>query len=397
MSGRRTFLGNAAAAAVITKISSLKSFGFETEDSETINPTISDRDTAGLRGPVKTCIEETTGPRDDRKYSTTTEYSPDGRLLTTRNANSDGSEWVSTHTYDVNGRLEKTVSGKIGEPGDESLYAYDGTGRLLSISSRLEKSGRIDFQYDEQGHKTGIQSFDPETLKRAQKTAFAGSARDVALAGGGVPEGGKIITTYNENDQPTEVQIRDGQGHIVTRIVCSYDANGRLVGEEPVLENPALMFADKFGSEGRPQPTAAQLEAMNKAMKQMMGGRNGMGTSCSYDAQGRVTETRVRNFMFDKVTTTSYSEHGDKSVEVDATTDNSSFPFGAAFSVDESGTIIPDNRGAPPKLPDLFFDETKVSYAYEYDSYGNWTQRTVNRSSKQGEVSSIYHRTLTYY
>jgi YD repeat-containing protein len=185
----------------------------------------------------------------------------------------------------------------------------------------------------------------------------------------------------------------------VSRIVRTYDADGRLVGEEPVLENPALMmFAATSSAEGQSQFTAAQLEAMSKAMKQIMGGRNGTGTSYSYDAQGRVTEMRERNSWFDKVTTTSYNEHGDKSVEVDATTDNSIFPFGVAFSVDDSGTIIPDNRGAePPKLPDLFFDETKVSYVYKYDSYGNWTEQTVNRSSKLGEASSICHRTLTYY
>jgi hypothetical protein len=91
MSGRRTFLGNAAAATFMTKISSLRPFGLATEGQEMINPTMSDREKAGLRGLVKTCVEETTGPPDDRKYWTTTEYNPDGRLLTTRNTNSDGS------------------------------------------------------------------------------------------------------------------------------------------------------------------------------------------------------------------------------------------------------------------------------------------------------------------
>jgi YD repeat-containing protein len=400
MSGRRTFLGNAAAAAVVTKISSLTPFGCATESPETIDPPMSDREKVGLRGLVRTCFEETTSLPKSSKYSTTTEYeySPDGRLLTIRNTNSDGTGWIKTQTYDPDGRLTKTTWGKVGEPGDESLYAYDGIGRLLSITSRPEKSGRIDFQYDEQGRKTSIQSFDPETLLKAQKTVFAVPAWDAALAGGGVPVGGNIITSYNGKDLPTEVQLRDGQGRIVTRIVRTYDANGRIIEEKQIQENPALYFADRFGLEGRPQPPAAQLEAMNTAMKQMMGGRNGTGTAYSYDAQGRVTEKRERNFVFDKVTTTSYNEHGDKSVEVDATTDNSSFPFGAAFSVDESGTIIPDNRGAkPPKLPDLLFDETKVSYAYEYDSYGNWTEQTVSRSSKLGEASSICHRKLMYY
>jgi YD repeat-containing protein len=396
MSGRRTFLGNAAAAAVITKILSLKSFGFATEGQETINPTKSDRDKAGLRGPVKTCIEETNGPRDDRKYSTTTEYSPDGRLLTTRHTGSDGTEWTKTQSYDADGRLTKTSWGKV---GDESLYAYDGTGRLLSITSRPENSGRIDFQYDEQGRKTSIQSFDTETLERAQKTAYMGSLWDAAVAWGvGVPVGGNIITIYNDKDLPTEAQLRDSQGRIVTRIVRTYDLNGRISEENQIQENPALMFVATSGIEGQPQPTAAQLEAMNKAMKQMMGGRNGTGTSYAYDDQGRITEIHERNFAFDKVTKTSYNEHGDKSAQVETMANNSTAPAGVAFSMREDGTIVQSDPAAKPtEFPVEMFDGHKVQYAYQYDSYGNWTQQTVNHSYKQGEASSICHRTLTYY
>jgi YD repeat-containing protein len=160
-----------------------------------IDPTVSDRAKAELRGPVKTCIIETTGPPGGAEYSTTTEYGSEGRLLATRNTNSDGSEWVTTQTYDADGRLTKTIWGKVGEPGDESLYAYDEKGRLLTITSYPEKSGRIDCQYDEQGRKTSIQSFDPETLERAQKTAFGGGINlwDAAAGFGvGVPIGGNI-------------------------------------------------------------------------------------------------------------------------------------------------------------------------------------------------------------
>jgi hypothetical protein len=39
MNGRRTFLGNSAAAVVMAKISSLRPFGFGTEGQETIDRT----------------------------------------------------------------------------------------------------------------------------------------------------------------------------------------------------------------------------------------------------------------------------------------------------------------------------------------------------------------------
>jgi YD repeat-containing protein len=400
MSGRRTFLGNAAAAAVITKISSLRSFGFETKNSATIGPTISDRDKAGFRGPVRTCLEETTTLPNSSKYSTTTEYSPDGRLLSSRNTNSDGTGWIKTQTYDAEGRLTKTIWGKIGEPGDESLYAYDGTGRLLTITNYPQIDGRIDFQYDERGRKATVQIFDPETLKRTQSSAFGGiSPWDIAAGfGGGVPIGGDIMTIYNDNDQPTEAQLRDSQGRILTRILRTYDAKGQLVEEKPALENPALALADQFSAAGQPQPTPTQLEAINKAMNQMMGGRSATGTSYSYDSQGRVTEKRELNSWFGKVTTISYNQHGDKSAEVEAITNNSTFPVGVAFSMDENGTLTQTNPSAKPaEFPEELFGETKVGYDYQYDRYGNWTQQTVNHSSKLGEASSFRNRNLTYY
>ena len=46
MSDRRTFLGNAAAAAVIARISPLRSFGFTSDGPETIHSAMSDREKA---------------------------------------------------------------------------------------------------------------------------------------------------------------------------------------------------------------------------------------------------------------------------------------------------------------------------------------------------------------
>ena len=130
MSDRRTFLGNAAAAAVIAKISPLRSFWFVSDGPETIHPTISDREKAGLRGSVKQCTEETiiSGVQDrpEIRFSQTTEYDPDGRILSTANISKDGSKgWVTTNTYDDNGRLTKTTSGNATETGTETLYAKD--------------------------------------------------------------------------------------------------------------------------------------------------------------------------------------------------------------------------------------------------------------------------------
>jgi YD repeat-containing protein len=83
--------------------------------------------------------------------------SQDDIAAPTRTVQSGGSEWVTSQTYDAEGRLVKTASDKLGEPGTESVYAYDEAGRLLSITNSPKKGNRTDFRYDEQGRKTTIQ------------------------------------------------------------------------------------------------------------------------------------------------------------------------------------------------------------------------------------------------
>ena len=81
--------------------SSLLSFpGLETQNTETGSTPVSDREKVGLRGPVRTCVEENSLP-DGNKYSTASEYTPDGKLLSTRVSNPDGSEWLTKYTYQV--------------------------------------------------------------------------------------------------------------------------------------------------------------------------------------------------------------------------------------------------------------------------------------------------------
>jgi len=86
---------------------------------------MSDREKAGLHGPVRTCVEETILP-DGKSYLTAREYGPDGRTLAARSSNSDGTEWIVTRTYEADGPLTKIVSGNSRESGLESVYTYDG-------------------------------------------------------------------------------------------------------------------------------------------------------------------------------------------------------------------------------------------------------------------------------
>jgi hypothetical protein len=61
---------------------------------------MSDRENAGLRGPVKEEIESQTVPlpSGEKGFTNTTRYAADGRLLENRTTNPDGSEWVTSYS-----------------------------------------------------------------------------------------------------------------------------------------------------------------------------------------------------------------------------------------------------------------------------------------------------------
>jgi hypothetical protein len=358
---------------------------------------MSDREKAGLHGPVRTCVEEIIFP-DGKPYLTRTEYDPDGRLLTFRSTNSDGTEWIITKTYDVDGRLTKTISGNSPEPGLESVHTYDRAGRLLSITNSPHEGDRIDFHSDEQGRKTATQSFDPNTLQRAQKTAYAISAWEAADSGAGVPFGGSVVSIYDGHDEPAEARVLDPAGQTVTRFVRTFDANGRVVEENQEQENPGLMFAGRLSPEDRSRIDDKEMEALNKAAKTMVSGLRGTGTTYTYDAYGRIIESRGRNFVFEKITTILYNAQGDKAEERTAIRGNSVIPVGVEYSIDENGTFVPSQpeveRLAPAGVPN---ENSKIQYSYQYDSYGNWVEQTVNHGSRPDGPLSVNRRKLTYY
>src|SRR5216683_793336 len=104
--------------------------------------TMSDGEQRGLRGPVKSCTEDSTHPgmadADGKTYPEvhseyTTEYDTDGRIRITRSRNSDGSQWVTRYGYDASGGLLKTASGAEGTSLTETTYSSDQQGRFQNI------------------------------------------------------------------------------------------------------------------------------------------------------------------------------------------------------------------------------------------------------------------------
>jgi YD repeat-containing protein len=348
---------------------------------------MSDREKAELRGPVKTCVEETNFPGattsdgtkiPERKSWYTTEYDVDGRVMDIRTDNSDGSGWVMRYIYDASGHLLKTTTGKEGEPSQETDYSYDGQGRLLNITYSHAPDNPVTFRYDERGRKTKVQVSRPADYR--PNTAVGGSPFEVADMAPNLPGGGSASTIYDEDDRPTEVQVRDAQGQLVSRAVRIYDAQGRIGEEKQILDSPERMFPagafDKIL-----EASGASREELFGHITKLMGGQAGpYSIAYSYDAQGRVNQTRRQIFNQEHVIETTYNEHGDRAAEI-----TQSRQIGTEKESTRRSGLAP---------------YSEVHYSYRYDGYRNWTEQIVSYRSSPGgafESSTGRRRTLTYY
>jgi YD repeat-containing protein len=394
MSGRRTFLGNAAAAVVITKISPLRSFGFATEGPETIDPTKSDREKAGLRGPVEQCFEETITPPGpdypESRFSSTIKYDLVGRRLHFSSTLTNGSKSLASYIYDSKGHLQKTTSSEPSGPVIETNYTntYDEQGRLIGITGDGEQS--LAFQYDDQGRKTRIVTSE---LKPSPSGTDPRPAMAISIENGDLswppPVGGHVKTLFNERDQPTETQVYAANGHLTSRLVRRYDATGREAESNFVIENivESIVPAEHL------EQLMAEPGAMEEMKKQLMQFRMLQGAtrySCIYDAEGRVAEKHVCFGAYpEMITKVAYNDHGDK-IEEHTTTLGDWNPMDSAEG-DESSSTESDSPWP---------QGSESRYRYQYDSYGNWTEQTISYGSGTNGlfiISAVRHQTITYY
>jgi YD repeat-containing protein len=344
-------------------------------NSKPENLPLSEREQHGLRGPVRVCIEEITYPRfftadgtqrPESKTLHTTEYDIEGRILAARWRNSNGSEWANhyTYTYNAGGQLLKTVCGNESEPPSETVYVYDDQERLQSITDRQNPANPVTFRYDEHGRKTKVQVSRPEdyrpNLSTSGDSPFWSADMPPNLQGGG-----SALTIYDEHDRPTQVQVRDSQGELISRAVRTYDAHGRIAEEKLIHDDLLTIFPADLRTRILETP-GASLEEVREQLKKLMGGQAGPSSvAFSYDAQGRITQKTRRVFnSVDRIEIT-YNQQGDKILEITRTT----------------------QEDRPEQ-----YSEGHVSY--QYDSHGNWTEKLDSYCSIPGGTQVTSTRTL---
>jgi hypothetical protein len=360
--------------------------------SEESSATMSEREQRGLRGPVKSCTEESTYPgmtdADGKTYPEvhseyTTEYDTGGRILATRRSQSVGSEWVTRYSYDPSGRLLKTRSGIERQAGTETNYSYDQQGRLQNISDGNRPDCPVTFRYDDHGRKSKIEVSRPTDYQ--PRTAVAGSPFEVADRAPNLPGGGSATTIYDEHDRATEVQVRDASGELVNRAVRIYDAQGHVLEERQILDNPETMFPAEIRAQMLKQsglsPDQLQ-QALRSQFTNLMVGQSGpYSVSFGYDSHGRVHRANRRIFNEEQEIETTYNEHGDTASEITRST----------RLVAQTDPTTP--AAGPPSY-------SEVRYSHKYDHRENWVEQSLSyRSSPDASFQSStgIKRTLTYY
>jgi hypothetical protein len=360
----------------------------QSRSPEENSPAMSDRVQAGLRGSVKSSTEESTYPKMtdaagkalEVRFEHTTVYDPDGRILSTRSSNSDGSQWVTRCEYSTSGQLLKTASGIEGQAPAETTYAYDPQGRLEKITDTRSETPVL-FRYDEHGGKTKVQT--SRALDYRPNVATAGSPFEAADRAPNLPDGGTTTTIYDEHDRPTEVQARDTNGELVNRALRTYDAQGHVSEEKQIYDNLVTRFPpetlQKLLDESGLSADQLRQELHAQLTKLMKGQAGSYSVSHRYDSGGRLIHTSRRIFNHEDEIGATYNEHGDMESEITRSTRPEA-----------------ENEPTAPGLPP--YSETR--YSYQYDQHGNWTEKTASYRSGSDAAfhsSTMIKRSLTYY
>jgi YD repeat-containing protein len=353
---------------------------------------MSDREKAGLRGPVQQCTEQRTTPAVEnfpaRTYVSTTKYDRKGRLVQTTTAKSPDSgsqEYSITYIYDSTGRLLKTTSTNSGSPAVETTYSYDDEGRLIHITGDAALTSA--FQYDDQGRKTRIvkseAKSDPSAPAPATSFTSYPESDDLFFP---VPIGGFVKTLFNDRDQATELQSYDAEGNLLSRVVRAYDAKGHIAETSYRLEGFEFNLPPEDRQKLMADPEAAK--DFQKQITQLLGAKLEMSReSYIHDADGRLVEKHTHvGASMETITRIVYNDHSDKMEEHATTFGDPSHPK------EESAT----ENSSSASADDSTLQVSELRYSYQYDTFANCTEQTLTSPSSPDQVSAV-RRSLKYF
>jgi hypothetical protein len=232
-----------------------------------------------------------------------------------------------------------------------------------------------EFQYDEQGRKTRVRKVSPSSILAgfADYAMLGDITFEVAEAGGSLSGGGTVTTRYNENDQPIESLVRNSGGELLMKFNHNY-TNGRLISETLVIvrDFEAMRQMEERLSENDNEEAQAALGQLQGLRTFLLS--HPVERSYTYDADDRVIRrlTQAGNSE-DEIKTYNFKEDESKTYNAQG---------------DEDWTL---------KIRSGSDDEREeFRYLYQYDSHGNWTERTEINTA-QPDNPNTQRRTLSYY
>ncbi len=300
-----------------------------------------DREQAGLRGQVRISRVERDYVHPDQHWvlCTNESFSPDGRLLERLHQNPDGSSWSMIFRYAESRLIEKEHFGTEADAHQLFSYRYDPLGRLERVMLHSPTEGGRVFEslhYAADGTRTSTSYSAPlDDTKRKNVAVCVDSMLHMST------DAVAIMTVFDSNDRPSRKVLYDAGDRVIRRVGFRYDSRGLLLEEGELIVG---RIRDDF--------------------------RN----VYQYDALGRQVEVDRRWSGFGRGRRTfAYNQHGDIAQE----------------NIEQNSWLIGEQE----------CETWTQRFAYQYDPYGNWTERSTGTVLQNGEsrLSMIERRELSYY
>jgi len=344
-----------------------------------------------LRGPVRTLRTQfaewnpDTGDWWRLENRFVAMFRKDGQLSEIEHHNPDGSVPREVRVYDDAGRLTEhqwwsndVLTGRV-------VRTYDVRGRSASAVT-VDAHGTTHeterCQYDDHGRKTKVVVLPVAEINGATcstgscGTTYGVEGTDVAYS---APGATTSTTIYDEHERPSEVTFHDANRALVSRVVFSRDQDGRLLSERMEFAGPGGLFGSAFDARVTDHERASMMALLETVFDNQTFSR----ATYAYDEKGRRIETvRRMGKLSEERVTVRYDDLDNPVEEVRSDAHRE-------MRMDD-GVVKSEER---PSLVQ------HVRFEYQYDAYGNWTERIVWQRMEPDideRPSNVERRTIAY-
>jgi YD repeat-containing protein len=314
-------------------------------------------------------------------------FRAEGQLSELEHHNPDGSAPREVRVYDAGGRLTEVQWWANDVLTRRVLHTYDGGGRPAS-SVTIDGDGgpkreAEHCRYDENGRKTKVVFLTvPETGGGSCSTGSCGTmygveGSDTAYS---APGATTSTTTYDEFERPSEVTFHDADDALVSRVVFSRDQGGRVLSERMAFAGLGGLLGRAIDTDKPSGERASLMELLRTAFED----HTFSLATYAYDLKGRRTESvRRMGKLSEERVTVRYDDFDNpvEQVTSDVTRDRRM----------DDGAVRSEERPSHVQ---------HVRFGYQYDAYGNWTERIVWQRMEPNadeRPSNVERRAITYY